>query len=191
MKLLDTYPISPINNCLYNIHKFQIFNKDEANAIVNEIYQIKLKEDFHWDFYPHERPSMLLIDNRISENYNPKRQTVYSDLYKKYFQKTMKNNFIKIIQKFYFDDITTCDYNVAFIANYMAEGAKNLGLHRDVTLLSCIIQLNDEEKYDGGGTYFQALDKTLKLKQGEMLLFSGKILHSGKEITRGNRIILA
>ena len=45
--------------------------------------------------------------------------------------------------------------------------------------------------FDGGGTYFQAIDKTVHLTVGSVLLHCGKLKHSGEEITSGQRYIVS
>lgn len=49
--------------------------------------------------------------------------------------------------------------------------------------------LSSEQDYDGGGTYFKALNQTLKLKIGQVLVHPGNLLHSGIGITRGERFL--
>ena len=39
--------------------------------------------------------------------------------------------------------------------------------------------------YDGGGTYVRAIGKTIKLRQGQVLVHPGELFHKGVDITRG------
>uniref|UniRef100_A0A7S4F1W7 Uncharacterized protein n=1 Tax=Chrysotila carterae TaxID=13221 RepID=A0A7S4F1W7_CHRCT len=46
-------------------------------------------------------------------------------------------------------------------------------------------------RYDGGGTYFYALRRAVRPEQGQLLAFSGALLHGGEPIVRGVRYVLA
>lgn len=46
------------------------------------------------------------------------------------------------------------------------------------------------DEYEGGGTYFRSLRKTVKLKQGQVLVHPGELYHKGIDITYGIRCLL-
>lgn len=50
--------------------------------------------------------------------------------------------------------------------------------------------LSDNDDFGDGGTYISAIDKTIKLEQGEMLIHLGNLEHAGAEITFGVRRLL-
>lgn len=50
--------------------------------------------------------------------------------------------------------------------------------------------LSDSDDFGGGGTYITAIDRTIHLKQGEMLIHLGNLEHAGAEITFGVRRLL-
>lgn len=50
--------------------------------------------------------------------------------------------------------------------------------------------LSPENDFNGGGTYITAIDRTIQLKQGEMLIHLGDLEHAGAEITSGVRRLL-
>jgi len=50
--------------------------------------------------------------------------------------------------------------------------------------------LSDTDDFGDGGTYISAIDKTIKLEQGEMLIHLGNLEHAGAEITFGVRRLL-
>jgi hypothetical protein len=78
-----------------------------------------------------------------------------------------------------------------FVKYEAAPGTQSsLDVHRDGSLLSFNILLNDPSEFDGGGTYFEAAQRTITIKQGDMLCHSGQLLHGGHMITRGKRFIL-
>lgn len=82
-----------------------------------------------------------------------------------------------------------------FIVKYDFEGQKNLGFHKDGSIISFNILLNDD--FEGGGTIINhpnpngSVDRVLhKSKKGDLFIHSGKLLHSGNEITSGKRYII-
>jgi hypothetical protein len=94
-------------------------------------------------------------------------------------------------------DISLCDLAIdnLFLAKYSAikgqQGA--LSEHLDDSELSFIVTLNDA--FQGGGTCFHADDTTggtiVKPNCGAGALFCGRRMHSGVEVTEGDRYILA
>jgi hypothetical protein len=71
--------------------------------------------------------------------------------------------------------------------------AKGTELHTDSPKFVCItinVLLSADDDFSGGGTYISVLDKTIHLKQGEMLIHLGDLEHSGADITSGVRRLL-
>jgi hypothetical protein len=82
-----------------------------------------------------------------------------------------------------------------FIVKYEFNNQNKLSNHRDGSLLSFSILLNNKEDFDGGGTmmYLNGVENKGTLyehNKGELLIHPGKILHAGNEITRGVRYLL-
>ena len=78
-----------------------------------------------------------------------------------------------------------------FVVKYDAEaGQKELKPHRDGSVLSFNIALNPASDFEGGGTWFNSLDNSIKLEQGEIVSHASGILHGGHGITSGKRYIL-
>lgn len=50
--------------------------------------------------------------------------------------------------------------------------------------------LTRQDEYEGGGTYFRSLRKTIRLKQGQVLVHPGELYHKGIDITYGVRCLL-
>ena len=87
-----------------------------------------------------------------------------------------------------------------FVVKYKCGDGENsksqtsLAPHRDDSVLSFVILLNHPNSFDGGGTEFVNFRPRLVAapqQQGTMVSFCGQILHAGKQITRGERLILA
>jgi hypothetical protein len=71
--------------------------------------------------------------------------------------------------------------------------AKGTALHRDnsnFVYVTVNVALSSQNDFEGGGTYIEALNKTISLEQGEMLIHLGDLLHSGVEITSGVRNLM-
>lgn len=66
----------------------------------------------------------------------------------------------------------------------------SLALHRDGSILSFNVLLNHPSEFDGGGTFIEPLQKTFHIGQGDFFFHSGRVLHAGAEITRGERYLL-
>ena len=77
-----------------------------------------------------------------------------------------------------------------FVAKYEAGGQRGLAGHVDTSLLSLVLQLNPTSEFDGGGTHFEHLRRTVAPAQGGAVCFLGKVYHAGVEVTRGRRFVL-
>ena len=76
-----------------------------------------------------------------------------------------------------------------FIVKYEIGGQESLELHRDGNDITVNIMLSHVNDFEGGGTYFDD-GLTTFLEQGDLLIHSGKTLHSGIKITSGKRYII-
>jgi tetratricopeptide (TPR) repeat protein len=63
-------------------------------------------------------------------------------------------------------------------------------IHRDASLLTLNVALSSLDEFDGGGTYIEALDQTLKINQGHLLCHAGGVMHAGIGISSGERWVL-
>jgi len=78
-----------------------------------------------------------------------------------------------------------------FIVKYDAKGGQSeLKPHRDGSVLSFNIALNPANEYEGGGTWFNSLEDSVKIDQGEMVSHASGVLHGGHAITSGRRYIM-
>jgi hypothetical protein len=97
--------------------------------------------------------------------------------------------FNKIKKSYCFTEEVTFNINDLFIVKYNEEIQNKLDLHHDGSFLSINILLSDPKDFEGGGTYFND-GLTAFLEQGDLLVHSGKIEHSGLPVTKGTRYIL-
>jgi predicted 2-oxoglutarate/Fe(II)-dependent dioxygenase YbiX len=62
-------------------------------------------------------------------------------------------------------------------------------MHNDGNFISFSILLNGANEFEGGGTYFDD-GLTCHLNQGDMIVHSGLVKHSGLPVTKGVRYLL-
>ena len=79
----------------------------------------------------------------------------------------------------------------AFVVKYDADkGQTHLAKHRDGSVLSFNIALNERFEYEGGGTWFEGLGTSLPIERGHVCCHASGVLHGGHPITSGVRYIL-
>lgn len=79
----------------------------------------------------------------------------------------------------------------AFVVKYNASGGQTfLSPHRDGSVLSFNVALNDIEEYEGGGTWFEGLGRSLAIERGHVCAHASGVFHGGHPITHGVRYIL-
>jgi hypothetical protein len=84
------------------------------------------------------------------------------------------------------------DCNDIFIVKYDANFQNKLDRHKDGSVFSFNILLNDLSNFEGGGTIIDenGVDVLVSNTKGGVLLHSGRCFHSGNQITKGVRYIL-
>jgi hypothetical protein len=97
--------------------------------------------------------------------------------------------FNKIKKSYCFTEEVSFNIKDLFIVKYDEQMQNKLDLHHDGSFLSINILLSDTKDFEGGGTYFND-GLTVFLEQGDVLVHSGKVKHSGLPITKGTRYIM-
>jgi hypothetical protein len=97
--------------------------------------------------------------------------------------------FNKIKKSYCFTEEVLFNIKDLFIVKYDEQMQNKLDLHHDGSFLSINILLSDTKDFEGGGTYFND-GLTVFLEQGDVLVHSGKVKHSGLPITKGTRYIM-
>eukprot|EP00438_Fugacium_kawagutii_P003505 Skav218386 [mRNA] locus=scaffold2066:404308:405384:- [translate_table: standard] len=77
-----------------------------------------------------------------------------------------------------------------FFVKYSVDGQAGLALHRDGSIVSFNVLLNQATEFEGGGTYVEADDCAYQIDQGDCFVHSGKLRHGGQPVTKGERFIL-
>jgi hypothetical protein len=76
-----------------------------------------------------------------------------------------------------------------FVVKYSHDAQNQLDMHCDGSFISFGILLSDTNDFEGGGTQFDD-ELKINLDQGDVLIHSGLIKHSGLKISRGTRYVL-
>lgn len=97
--------------------------------------------------------------------------------------------FNKIKKSYCFTEEVSFNIKDLFIVKYDEQMQNKLDLHHDGSFLSINILLSDTKEFEGGGTYFND-GLTVFLEQGDVLVHSGKVKHSGLPVTKGTRYIM-
>ena len=82
------------------------------------------------------------------------------------------------------------------IGHYKSDNKGFYNLHTDTAgetgyrKTSSVCMLSDEDDYEGGELHFPDLNKTIKLKKGQVIIFDSKLLHGVYPIKSGDRKVL-
>lgn len=94
-----------------------------------------------------------------------------------------------------------CRFVIKYVADAAAGGGaapgaaeearqSSLRTHWDESCFSFIVQLNNLDEFEGGGTKFAHASEALSVAPGEAMCFCGYNLHEGVRIARGARYLL-
>ena len=102
------------------------------------------------------------------------------------------HNILPLFAKHFDLNLYHLNINDLFVVKYEHDKQNHLDFHRDGNLLSFNILLNEHSEFEGGGTIIQHSDGDIlyNIKKGDLILHSGKIMHSGNKITSGKRYLL-
>jgi hypothetical protein len=95
----------------------------------------------------------------------------------------------KIKHSYGLTDEINIDYSDLFIVKYKANDQSFLEIHKDGSFLSFNILLSNPRDFEGGGTYFDD-GLIMKGEQGDLIIHTSKMNHSGLPITKGTRYLL-
>ena len=89
------------------------------------------------------------------------------------------------------DDATDLWVYRALVINYdHSAQLTHQPIHRDHSLISCVVPLSERREYSGGGTFIEPLGRAIALEQGCALLHPSAVRHAGHRITAGERWVL-
>mmetsp|Transcript_112405 Transcript_112405/g.204689 ORF Transcript_112405/g.204689 Transcript_112405/m.204689 type:complete len:522 (+) Transcript_112405:43-1608(+) len=89
------------------------------------------------------------------------------------------------------DNVTDLWIYDGLVIQYDArKGLTQQPTHRDGSLISCVIPLSERQEYEGGGTYIEPLDRSIRVEQGCALMHPSALRHGGQHILSGERWVL-
>ena len=77
-----------------------------------------------------------------------------------------------------------------FVVKYNSDQQSYLNVHRDSSLISVTVALNDRAEFEGGGMWVEPLDQVVALDKGHAVTFASNIRHGGHRVRAGLRYIL-
>lgn len=76
----------------------------------------------------------------------------------------------------------------ALVVHYDAlAGLTHQQMHRDHSLVTCVVTLNERHEYSGGGTMIEALGRSMAPERGHALVAASALRHAGHMIDAGER----
>lgn len=161
-----------LQRCILN----NIYSQDTCNWIINES-ELYAKENGGWTTNRHNNyPTTDIPVNSIKPIF-------------KYVLGTIPNIMTKIYKSYCIPESISINIVDLFIVKYEKGAQNKLEIHTDGSFITFSIMLSSSKDYEGGGTEFNDGIQTF-LEQGDILVHSGYVKHSGLEITKGTRYIL-
>jgi len=182
-KLLnDIENIKTIDNIVSNNRFLQrcvlnnIYSQDTCNWIINES-EFYAKENGGWTTNRHNNyPTTDIPVNNI--------KTIF-----KYVLTSIPNIIDKIYTFYCIPKNISINIVDLFVVKYEKDAQNKLKIHTDGSFITFSIMLSSNKDYQGGGTEFND-GIQMFLEQGDVLVHSGYVKHSGLEVTKGTRYIL-
>ncbi|EIE89226.1 hypothetical protein G6F46_004633 [Rhizopus delemar] len=107
-----------------------------------------------------------------------------------YLEPLMKSRLFDRLATHYGFKPSDLGFRDIFLVKYSAEEQRGLGLHADGCLFSITLLISHPDDFEGGGTYFASIDQVVHLGQGDCAYHDARVMHSGMEITKGERYVL-
>lgn len=182
-KLMDDIEnIKTIDNIVSNNRFLQrfvinnIYSQDTCNWIVNES-ELYAKENGGWTTNRHNNyPTTDIPVQNIKSIF-------------KYVLSSLKNIMDKIFKFYCIPNNISMNIVDLFVVKYEKDAQNKLEIHTDGSFITFSIMLSSSKDYEGGGTEFND-GIQMFLEQGDVLIHSGYVKHSGLEVTKGTRYIL-
>jgi len=81
-------------------------------------------------------------------------------------------------------------YDALVIRYDASAGLTHTPIHRDNSLITCVISLSEKQEYVGGGTFMEPIGQSIAPEQGCALLHASQVRHAGHRVTSGERWVL-
>jgi hypothetical protein len=177
LELIDELKVcSPYINSFHFLRTYKNFINKELCIKLIEMAEEYCKTNGGWKTSRHT--SYNTTDLQLLSNDN--------------FMNILKPLFENKLQKIIWNDygIKLQGFNDLFFVKYSSEKntQSSLNIHRDESILSFVITLNDN--FTNGGTIIKSLDKSLVHQIGSISIHCGKIRHGASPITSGTRYVI-
>jgi len=106
-----------------------------------------------------------------------------------FFNILFQEKITKILRECYNLNDVEFTFNDIFIVKYNEKQQNFLEMHSDGSFLSFNILLNNENEFKGGGTMFED-GLVMNSKQGDLIIHSSLVKHSGLQVYKGTRYIM-
>jgi hypothetical protein len=107
-----------------------------------------------------------------------------------YLEPVVRQRLFPLLATHYGFKVSDLAFRDIFLVKYSAAGQRGLRLHTDGCLFSLTLLISSENNFEGGGTYYASIDDVLHLRQGDCAYHDARVMHSGVDITQGERYIL-
>jgi hypothetical protein len=175
-EITDETTVFKYNRFLQRFHYAKIYTPDICRFIINECENFASQNNGWTTKRHHNYPTTDLPVDKIASIFG-------------LILETMNTIVIKIKKSYGLGDDIGINVSDLFVVKYSDNAQNNLVMHRDGSFLSFNILLSDVSNFEGGGTYFDD-GLTHYPEQGDILIHSSKIKHSGLAITKGTRYLL-
>ncbi|KAI9244127.1 hypothetical protein BDA99DRAFT_544158 [Phascolomyces articulosus] len=162
----------------------QLFSREECNAILEQCRAIRNEWTTarHSAFPTTDIPIRKEEDEDVVNNNNNKLGYLIDRLHERLFP--------QLASYYGFHPTRDLDFRDIFIVKYASDAQRGLKLHTDGCLMSFNVLISHQDDFQGGGTYFESIDKDVQLVQGDCVFHDARIMHRGIDITQGERYIL-
>jgi hypothetical protein len=174
--MMDENAVICYNRFLQRFHYSKIFTNDTCKWIINECEQYATING-GWTKNRHNKyPTTDLPIENIKTIFN-------------FIIESFKTISLKITKSYNLNDDIKINFVDVFVVKYKFNEQNHLELHKDGSFLSFNILLSNPDDFEGGGTYFDD-GLIMRPEQGDLIIHSSKMKHSGLPITKGTRYLL-
>ena len=175
-EITDETTVFKYNRFLQRFHYTKIYTPDICRFIINECEKYASQNNGWTTKRHHNYPTTDIPVDKISSIFG-------------LILETMNSIVTKIKKSYGLGDDISVNVSDLFVVKYSVTAQNNLDMHCDGSFLSFNILLSDVLDFEGGGTYFDD-GLTHYPEQGDILIHSSKIKHSGLTITKRTRYLL-
>jgi hypothetical protein len=174
--ILDEKTAIKYNRFLQRFQFQQIYTNDICRWIINECENYAIQNG-GWTKNRHNNyPTTDLPIDKV--------KTIFY-----FIIESLKTISLKIKQSYNLNDEIKINFVDVFVVKYKFNEQSYLEIHKDGSFLSFNILLSNPNDFEGGGTYFDD-GLIMTPEQGDLILHSSKMNHSGLPITKGTRYLL-